>query len=320
MYLDSRLFLPQNELSPAKPLESKETVMKPWHDYTPDELERQYDNRSAVPDHQEIFRGWEKRSRLVAERLSGARNLPYGPHPRQTLDLFVPTDLPVPAPLHVFLHGGYWQAMSKELSGFIAEGLVQAEVAVAVVNYRLCPEVGVEEIIEDVRNALFWLNSNGASHGVDARKVQLSGHSAGGHLVAMLWMTDWTLLDPKLPADFLHSGIGMSGLYELEPLVSTNVNNALRLDPPRARELSPALQQPVCRAPLLLAVGEAESDEYHRQSENLYKKWRFADIPVELERFKGHHHFSIVEELARRNGALCQAALELWSREENSTL
>jgi arylformamidase len=297
-----------------------ETTMKTWSDYSSDELERLYDNRSAVPDHQEIFRGWKKRSRLAAERLSVVRNLAYGPHPRQTLDLFVPADLSVPAPLHVFLHGGYWQAMSKEFSGFIVEGLVQAEVAVAVVNYRLCPEVSMEEIVEDVRNALVWLHLNGASQGVKAERVQLSGHSAGGHIVAMLWMTDWTLLDPELPVDFLHSGIGVSGIYELEPLISTNVNNALRLDPLRARELSPALLQPVCRSPLLLAVGETESYEYHRQSENLYEKWQIAGIPVEVKRLEGHHHFSVVEELAHRDGVLCRAALELWSRDENSTL
>ncbi|TNF47690.1 alpha/beta hydrolase [bacterium] len=295
-----------------------ETTMKTWSDYSSNELERLYDNRSAVPDHQEIFRGWKKRSRLATERLSVVRNLAYGPHPRQTLDLFVPADLSVPAPLHVFLHGGYWQAMSKEFFGFVAEGLVQAEVPVAVPNYRLCPEVGIEEIIDDVRKALVWLHHNGTSHGVDARRVQISGHSAGGHMVAMLWMTDWTLLGPEIPADFLHSGIGVSGLYELEPLISISVNKALRLDTRRAREISPALLQPVCKAPLLLAVGETESDEYHRQSENLYEKWHIVSIPMEIVRLKGHHHFSIVEELAHRNGALCQAALDLRSREEGS--
>ncbi len=241
--------------------------MKPWREYTSDELNRQYDNRSAVPEHTEIFGDWEKRSRLAREQLDGARNLSYGSHPRQTLDLFVPADLPTAAPLHVFLHGGYWQAMNKELSGFVAEGLVQAGVAVAVVNYRLCPEVSMEQITEDVLSALVWLHRNGTSHGVQTKRVQLSGHSAGGHLIAMLWTTDWTRQARELPPDFLHSGICVSGLYELEPLISTRVNDALGLDASRARKLSPALLEPACRAPLLLAVGDAESDEYHRQSE-----------------------------------------------------
>jgi arylformamidase len=287
--------------------------MKNWRHYTPGDLENQYDNRSAVPDHQEIFRDWKSRSRLACEQLGGTRNLAYGPHPRQTLDLFVPVDLPAPAPLHVFLHGGYWQAMSKEFSSFVGEGLVQAGVAVAVLNYRLCPEVCIEEIIADVQNALIWLHRNGTSNGVEVQRVQLSGHSAGGHLIAMLWTTDWTRQVPELPADFLHSAISVSGLYELEPLISTRVNHALGLDAPRALALSPALLEPGCRAPLLLAVGEAESEEYHRQSEHLCEKWRIAGVPVELERLKGHHHFSIVDELARREGALCRAALGFWS-------
>jgi len=288
--------------------------MRNWRHYTPWELENQYDNRSAVPEHKEIFRDWDRRSRLAREGFGGARDLAYGPHPRQTLDLFVPTNLVGPAPLHIYLHGGYWQALSKEFSGFVADGLVKAGIAVAVVNYRLCPEVGMEEIIGDIRTALVWLYRNGAAHGVNPKRVQLSGHSAGGHLVAMLWTTDWTRQIPELPADFLHSGIGISGLYDLEPLVPTPINRALELDIPRAKALSPTLQKPGCRAPLLLAVGETESDEYHRQSEHLHERWKAAGVPMELERLKGHHHFSIVDELACSDGALCRAALALWSR------
>jgi arylformamidase len=287
--------------------------MKHWGEYTPDELKRQYDNRSAVPEHPEILEDWERRSRLAQERLDGGRNLAYGHHFRQTLDLFIPADLNALAPLHVFLHGGYWQAMSKDPSGFVAEGLAQAGMAVAVVNYRLCPEVGMEEIITDVQSALVWLHRNGTSHGVQAQRVQLSGHSSGGHLVAMLWATDWTRQAPGLPADFLHSGIGVSGLYELEPLLATPVNDALGLDAQRARSLSPALAEPACNAPLLLAVGTEESDEYHRQSDLLGEKWRDQEVPVRVDRLKNHNHFSIMDELANREGALCRAALELWS-------
>jgi arylformamidase len=202
--------------------------------------------------------------------------------------------------------------MSRESSGFIARGLVQAGVAVAVVGYRLCPEVSLEEIVQDVRDALVWLHRHGAAHHVDASRVQVSGHSAGGHLAAMLWTTDWTHQAPELPVDFLHSGIGISGLYELEPLLSTRVNDALGLDVPRARDLSPALAEPICRAPFLLAVGEAESEEYHRQSYFLRERWEKKDVPVEVATLKDHHHFSILEELADREGVICKKALEFW--------
>jgi len=289
--------------------------MNNWRHYTPVELERQYDNRSAVPGHKETFRDWERRSRLAREELKGARDLAYGSHHRQTLDLFVPVDLASPAPLHVFLHGGYWQAMNKESSSFVVRGLVQAGVAVAVAGYRLCPEVSLEEIVADVRDALVWLHRHGAAHHVDASRVQVSGHSAGGHLAAMLWATDWTHQAPELPVDFLHSCIGISGLYELQPMLSTRINDALGLDAPRALALSPALLEPGCRAPLLLAVGEAESEEYHRQSEYLCEKWRIAGVPVEVERLKEHHHFSILDELAEREGALCRAAVGLYGGE-----
>jgi arylformamidase len=298
----------------------RKKAMNHWKSYTPEELERQYDNRAAVPDHPEIFREWDRRSRTIrelvgSEQVGGERNLAYGPHPRHTLDLFVPDGLSSP-PLHVFLHGGYWQAMSKESSGFVAEGLVQAGVAVAVVNYRLCPEASMEEIIQDVRSALVWLYENGASHDVDGTKIQVSGHSAGGHLLAMLWATDWGKQTPELPADFLHSGISISGLFELEPLVSTKVNNALGLDAPRAQALSPALSEPLSHAPLLLAVGETESEEYHRQSDLLSENWGAAGVLVKVERLKDHNHFSIVNELARKEGVLCRTAVRLLSGEK----
>ena len=290
--------------------------MKNWRHYTPGEIENQYDNRSAVPGHMHIFRDWERRSLLARQGLGGARDLAYGPHPRQTIDLFVPADLASPAPLHLFLHGGYWQAMSRESSGFVVRGLVQAGIAVAVAGYRLCPEAGLEEVVQDVRDALVWLHRHGAAHHVDASRVQVSGHSAGGHLAAMLWTTDWTHQAPELPVDFLHSGIGISGIYELQPLLSTRVNGALGLDVPRARDLSPALAEPICRAPFFIAVGEAESEEYHRQSEFLRERWGKKGVPVEMETLKDHHHFSIMDELARREGVLCRTALRFWEREK----
>jgi arylformamidase len=297
----------------------RKKAMSHWKNYTPEELERQYDNRAAVPDHPEIFGEWDRRSSTVSEQGSGGRDLAYGPHPRQTLDIFVPdglsNNLAGPPPLHVFLHGGYWQAMSKESSGFVAEGLVQAGVAVAVVNYRLSPEVSIKDIIEDVRNALAWLYVNGTSHGVDGTKIQVSGHSAGGHLVAMLWATDWSLHPAGIPSGILHSGIAISGLFELEPLVTTRVNNALGLDVSGARTLSPARVEPRSYAPLLLAVGEAESKEYHRQSELMYEAWGAAGVPVRLAVLDGHNHFSILDELASGEGTLCRAALQLWKGE-----
>jgi arylformamidase len=273
-------------------------IMKTWQEYPTEELDRQYDNRAAVPNHPEIFHRWAESSKLIRERSRAVLDLPYGPHPRQTLDLFIPEDLSEPPPLQVFFHGGYWQAMSKDSSGFVAEGLLAAGLAVAVVGYRLCPEVGVGEIVKDARSSLAWLYQNGPAHGVDARKIQVSGHSAGGHLVAMLWLTDWPKVAPGTPPDLLHSGISVSGLFQLEPLLNTPINHALGLDLAEARALSPALAEPVSHAPLLIAVGEKESAEYHRQSRLLYENWNGSGVPVETMISKGHNHFSIMGELA----------------------
>ncbi len=286
--------------------------MRDWRRYTPDELRAQYDNRAAVPEHPAILGGWAARSQALRAGGYEARlDLPYGPHPRQRLDLFLPARRP--ARLHVFVHGGYWQALGKESSSFVAEGLLQAGLAVAVVGYRLCPEVSVAAIAEDVRAACRWLHGNASAFGADGSRIQVSGHSAGGHLLGLLWATDWSAAAPVLPPDFLHSGLALSGLFDLEPLVHTPVNEALGLDAETARRLSPALLEPRSRAPLALAVGSRESREYRRQSQILAAAWESAGVPVETCELSPRDHFTIVDELAAPTGALCRRARELWA-------
>jgi arylformamidase len=196
----------------------------------------------------------------------------------------------------------------------VARGLVRSGVAVAIVNYRLCPAVEMGQIVEDAREACLWLFRNSKPLGVDASRIQISGHSAGGHLTAMLWATRWQELatDLPLPTRWIHSGIAISGLFELEPLVHTPVNSALGIDVSEARGLSPALLPRVCDAPLLLAVGGLESAEYQRQGECLERAWRYGGTAPEPLVLRGCNHFSILDELADDNGSLLSRALALW--------
>lgn len=278
-------------------------------EYTAAALDAQYDNRAAVPGHPAIFARWTEDSRRSRRRLECRLDLAYGPGQRERLDWFPAATRD--APLHVFLHGGYWQAMDKSAFSFLAEPLVAAGLAVAVLGYPLCPAVSLDDIIASTRRAVAWLARNGRALGADTSRVHLCGHSAGGHLAAMLMTTRWPRIDAGLPGDLIGSALSVSGLFDLEPLRHTKINAALGLDAAAARRASPLLLAPQSRAPLLAAVGGLESAEYHRQSAALVEAWRPQGLPAELLDCPGLDHFTILDALAAPDGALLAHALRL---------
>jgi len=181
---------------------------------------------------------------------------------------------------------------------------------VAVVNYALIPAVDMDEVVRQCRAAVAWLAREAPAFGGDARRLTVSGHSAGGHLTAMLMATDWPAV-AGLPPDTVRAGCGISGLYDLEPIRLSFLNETLGLTPEAARRHSPIHLRPASRAPLLLAVGALEGPEYHRQTAALAAAWRAHGVPCEVMDMAGHHHFSIVCELEDPESPLGQALRRL---------
>jgi arylformamidase len=222
----------------------------------------------------------------------------YGPTPRQALDLFWP-EAGREAPIALFLHGGYWQALDRSWFSHMAAGLVAHGVGVAVASYDLCPNVTLPMLVEQVRGAAAWLYRHTGS------KIFAYGHSAGGHLTAMLMATDWHARDPVLPADMVPCGLAISGLFNLLPLLETNINDGLRLDRALATELSPIhLPRPAGR--LHAVVGGAEGVEYETQSRMIAEVWGGT-----WESLPGEDHFTILAGLPQRDSALVQTALKM---------
>ncbi len=279
---------------------------------TPEELTRQYSARLAVPEHPQIFERWRRRSADYRAAARAELDIAYGPSGAETLDLFLPgTARP---PVHVFLHGGYWQALHKDDFSFVARALVEAGVAVAVVNYALCPVVTLDEIVRQIRGALAFVWREGGRFGYDSSNLQVAGHSAGGQLTAMMMATDWPALAADLPADLVRSGVAISGIFELEPLLHTPINDALGLDAEAARRNSPALLSPAGPAPLALAVGGDESAEFHRQSRDFGARWREKGCAVEHVEAPGRNHFTVVEQMADAASPLARTMLRLLGR------
>ncbi|ATJ81562.1 alpha/beta hydrolase [Halomonas beimenensis] len=279
-----------------------------WHGLTASQVNAAYSARAAVPDHLEIFRRWrEEGERFLASR-EVKRDLAYGEAPAQCFDFF-PASRPN-APLLVFIHGGYWQAMDKAEHGQLLAGHLEAGWAVAVLNYRLCPEATIADQVEDVREALRQLWHRAEPYGIDRQRIQVSGHSAGGHLGACLVSTDWPALDPAMPPDPIRSALLVSGLFDLEPMRHMSFGPLLGLpDAETARALSPMFATPNPGLRLHLAVGERESEAFHWQSRELARRWGARLEGIEVSSVPGTHHFSVMERLAK--GGLLGASLSL---------
>ena len=275
--------------------------------YDREALDREYDNRGKVANYAEYLARYPAESARTRDTVPARLDLRYGRAPGETLDLFLPEG-DGPWPVHVFVHGGYWRALDKEDFSFVARAFQPAGVLVAVINYGLIPTVDMEELVRQVRASVAWLHRNAGALGGDPARLTVSGHSAGGHLVAMLMSTDWARF-AGLPDDVIEAGCGISGLYDLEPVRLSYLNETLGLTAEAARRNSPVHLVPAAAGRLLLTVGAKEGDEYHRQTEALAAAWRRRGLPVEVMDMAGHDHFSIITELGDPGAPLSQAIL-----------
>ncbi len=267
-------------------------------------LDAEYNNRLKVKDAIEwMARGGAESARARAE-LPLRFDVPYGTHPGERLDVF-PAARPGPAPVHVFIHGGYWQRMDKADFSYVVRGLRPAGAATAVIDYGLMPSIDLDELVRQCRAAVAWVHRHASEWGGDPARITISGHSAGGHLVAMLLATDWATFG--VPVDVVKAGCAISGLYDLEPIRLCYLNDVLALTPEVARRNSPVHLAPARPTPLILAVGGAEGAEYHRQTDDLAAAWRARGVPIEVMDVAGHDHFSIVAEMESPFSPLARA-------------
>jgi len=255
-------------------------------------LEREYNNRAKVPDFPAIAAALGRDAAAFrAGHPDSELGVSYGPGARQAMDIFWPA-AGRDTPLAMFLHGGYWQSLDRAWFSHLAAGLTARGVAVAMPSYDLCPTVTLAELIEQVRGAAAFLYRR---HG---RAMTAFGHSAGGHLTAMLMATDWPARG--LPAGMIAAGLSISGLFDLVPLIETTVNDALRLDADEARRLSPLLL-PSPGLPFHAVVGGAEGPEYERQSRRIAEAWGGT-----WEVVAGANHFVVYAPLEDADSAMVE--------------
>lgn len=282
-------------------------------------LDRMYNNRALVPDHGVYFERWADSSQAVRKRVPCQLDIPYGNHAGEMLDVFPAGDFATHrgatgergAPVLVFIHGGYWRSLDKADHSFVAPPFTQAGACVVVPNYALCPAVTIPRITLQMVAALAWTWRHIARYGGDPSRITVVGHSAGGHLAAMLMACDWQAYARDLPADLLKNALSISGLYDLEPMRHTPfLKDSLKLTPEQVLKASPALLPAPGRGTLYSVAGADESAEFLRQNVLIQQAWGAGVVPV-CESHLGRNHFSILEALTEPSHRLHQLALQL---------
>jgi len=257
-------------------------------------LTKAYDNSGAVIDSPAWLQRWRERSDALRAKAGHTLDIAYGSGERQKIDYFACGTQH--APLFVFLHGGYWQRNSRDMFSFVAEGPMASGFDVAVVGYTLAPQAGLQQILDECSWALDFLfdRAEALTLRFDPRNVIVGGWSAGGHLAAALLTGEHRI----------KGALSISGIFDLEPIALCALNDKLGLSSEEAMRLSP-LHRIAPSQPALYAVyGEDELHELQRQSKNYARAALAAGAHVRIESIAQCNHFSILDELYRKNGRL----------------
>ena len=268
--------------------------------YSPQELERQYNVRDSRADYEtKIVPDWIKRSAITRTNLKSAIDISYGKSEKQKLDFFSSAD--INSPTVIFFHGGYWQRGDKSVYSFLANSFVKNNINFLAVGYDLCPKISITQIVLQAQEAIVWIWQNANKLEINKDKFIVSGHSAGGHITGMMMGTEWNKISSDLPNNLILAGIPISALNLLEPIRHTTLNDALKMDKEEAKSQSPIYLPPKTNAQQLIVYGANETDEFHRQSNIYYEKFKSEERKIERFIVPDADHFDEMNDLSNES-------------------
>jgi arylformamidase len=282
--------------------------LKPYHSMDHETLEREYSPSSCIDDIMIFINQYIDESKKAHEVLKDQmiKDVKYGPEERSHMDVFVPKG-DGPFPVHVFIHGGYWQELSKNESAFSAPNFIDHDIIFIALDYTLAPDATMFEIVEQTRHGIISILKIALKFKGDPSNITISGSSAGGHLVAEVLSTDWNTYGfDKCP---IKGALTISGVFDLEPIVDTYVNEPLKMTKEDAFLISPLHHIPDDCCPIVFTVGENETSEFHRQTNEYMKACNKKGIPTSYVEMPDCNHFDIVMNLNKKDGSLFQAVL-----------
>jgi len=271
-----------------------------WRTLARKDLDLGLNNAAAVAGSANIVADWDRRSTALRARHSDHLDLRYGPRERNRIDVLKVAD---GAPLVLFIHGGYWQMRAKENFTIVAEGLLAQRINVALIGYTLAPEATLDEIVAEIHMGIDHLAAQSTALGCNGEGLVVTGWSAGGHLTAM------ALSHPEVRA-----GIAISGIYDLEPVRHSYLNDKLGLDEAMSRRNSPMAQDSGSLKPLALMAGSAELPLLRQQTAEFAAHRARHGLPVAYEEIPGADHFSIMDALISPQGRITTLIRQLCER------
>ena len=267
-----------------------------------------YNPRLTVKEFPQIVERWQRDSEKARARLEGYLDVPYGADASEKLDIFRARG--ASKGLLMFVHGGYWRGFDKKDFSFVAAAFCEAGITVAVPNYALCPAVQVSDIVMQMVQAGAWLYRNGGNFGAPGARLHVCGHSAGGHLAAMMLACLWPVYARDLPKKVVRAALSLSGVYDLRDIVKApSINGDVRLTERSALQASPAFLPPATDAPLYTAVGEEEDEGFHIQNRIIAEKWKSVHAGNIV--CAGDNHFTALDRLATPGSPLFQCVLRM---------
>ena len=274
--------------------------------FRPDEMEYQYNPRESVPEYPELAKVRAAQAQKVRATAKSWLNVPYGNSPREMLDIYA-ADKPG-GPVLVYIHGGYWRSGSKEDNCNFVPTFTKRGATVVLVEYDLCPQVTVTDIVRQTRSAIAWVCKNIIRYSGDSARIYVSGHSAGGHLTAMALAHDWAT--EGLPLDCIKGAVATSGVFDLEMVPKISVQEQVKLTPEAAKLNSPFLNAPKVKCPLVVAVGSDEPKGWQRMSEDYYNYCKQQGMSAEYLIVPGANHYTMSEKLLDETNPLTQATIK----------
>jgi arylformamidase len=279
---------------------------------TQEQLDWEYRPELRIDDpkaFEKIIAGRVAEAEAARKTLHRTPDVPYGPTRMEKLDIYPANK--AGAPIVVFIHGGYWfdGRLKKENYIWVAKGFTGNDVTTIIIDYDVCPKVTVDEIVRQCRAAIAWTYKNAATFGADSNRIYVTGNSAGGHLTAMMAVTDW-VNEYGLPADVIKGACPISGLYDIEPFQYTWIQPKIQFNGQQIRRNSPILHVPENAIPLLVSWGSNESAEFWRQSQEFCAGWQAKGNDAKPLPQEGRDHFTAISGYADKESSFLRKVMD----------
>ena len=274
-----------------------------------EELEKNFNPRESVEDFNYYLEDSLSKSKNVKKQTHIYENIAYGKGPLQKLDIFGKSDKDKLKPLHIFIHGGYWRALDKDYHAHMSVPFNKNNILFFNINYDLCPKVTLSDICKQTIEAIIWIFNNSKNYGGNNKKISISGHSAGAHLVSYLLSIDWSLYD--LPKNIFQGAALISGIYNLKIVQKISVNKDINLSNKEVQEMSTLNKLPTFKIPLFISYGENEPEGWKHQSISYCDFLTKHDYEYKVLPSKGDNHFSLIDTIANEDSNICKEIIHL---------